>query len=300
MISKDELKRQINEIRDKLEIEWRTLDQIFEKVKNKHIEIDEFKSRRDEFNQLVKTRISDALDKQKERDKLQESTRPKREVIKNLRLNIKEYAKHISELKDIRDGKHREAKGSRVGLKDNIAGSLTTLLNLELSLKDEITLFNMIFSSQERYQAKIQADDIHNQIQELYDALKQTERQVDEEEANINKIFQESQILHNESISKFKDKDDARENSNSLHQQVLSGYKEIKELRFQADEVKRTVTSLKNQLDDLHKKLRASDRKRKEMAHQEKLDTAKQKLKGEKKMDLNELRLLIESGTLKK
>ena len=160
MVSNTELERKINEIKGKLETEWQTLDSVYNKIKKKYDEIEEYRTRRDELNQLVKTLISEAKEKQKERDILQESIKPKREVFKNLRLNIKEYAKQISELKDVRDGKHREAKGSLEGLKDNVKGSITTLLSLDLSLKDEITLFNMIFSTKQRYEAQTLAEDI--------------------------------------------------------------------------------------------------------------------------------------------
>jgi len=163
MISNPELEAQIKTVKDKLDAEWRDLDEVFKKIKTKHDEVDALKARRDEFNQLVKTSISEGKEKQKERDQQQKAVHPIREVIKNLRLNIKEYAKQIAELKDIRDGKHRKAKGSLEGLKDNVASSLTTLLNLELTLKDEITLFNMIFSSKDRFEAKAQAEDIHGQ-----------------------------------------------------------------------------------------------------------------------------------------
>lgn len=300
MVSDSELKQQINDIRTKLETEWQALDDTYTKIKTKHDEINEVKTRRDELNQLVKTLISEAKEKQKDRDALQESTKPKREIIKNLGLNIKEYAKQISELKEIRAGKHREAKGSLQGLQDNIATSLTTLLTLDLSLKDEITLFNMIFSTKQRYHAKMDAEDVHQQIQDTYNALKESERQIQQEEVQISKIIQDSQILHNKSLAQFKEKDEIRNKADELHQQVVGGYKEVKGLQAYANEIKKNVLDLKVQLNILYKKLRADEKKRQEVAKKEKLEGAKEKLKGEKKMGLDELRLLLESGTLKK
>jgi uncharacterized coiled-coil DUF342 family protein len=300
MVSDDELKRQINEVRDKLDSEFQNLDEIFKKIKNRQNEINEKKARRDDFNQLVKNLISEAKEKQKERDHLRESTRPKREIIKNLKFNIKEYAKQINDLKNIRDGKHREAKGSIQGLQDNLAASLTTLLNMDLSLKDENTLFNMIFSTKERYEAKVEADDIHQQIQEVYQAIKDTENQIKNEEFEISMVLKESQDRHNDSIAKFKEKDQMREKSNELHQQVLDGYKTIKDLKSQAELGKKAVAELKSELNELYKKLRSGEKKRREIAKKEKLEDAKQKLKKEKKMDLDELRLLLESGEFKK
>ena len=298
MVSDTELKHRIKEVRDKLDNEWKALDEIYTKLKNKRNEISELKQRRDEFNQSVKNLIAEAKEKQKERDKLHESIKPKREVIKNLRLNIKEYAKQIAELKNIRDGKHREAKGSLVGLQDNIAASLTTLVTLDLTLKDEITLFNMIFASKERYNAKMTAEDIHKQIQDVYKALKESEHQINESEMQIIKISQKAQERHNDAIAKFKEKDEARNKSNELHQQVLSGYKDTKDIRRQSDEIKKTIAELKGELNVLYKKLKADARKRQDMAKKEKLEGAKEKLKKEKKMGLDELRLLLESGSL--
>jgi len=300
MVSDSELKQQINEIRTKLETEWQALDNTYTKIKTKHDELNEVKARRDELNQLVKTLISEAKEKQKERDALQESIKPKREIIKNLRLNIKEYAKQIAELKEIRAGKHQEAKGSLQGLQDNIATSLTTLLTLDLSLKDEITLFNMIFSTKQRYHAKMDAEDVHQQIQDTYNALKESEHQIQQKELQISKIIQDSQILHNKSLAQFKEKDEIRNKADELHLQVVGGYKEIKGLRAYANEIKKNVVDLKAQLNVLYKKLKADEKKRQEVAKKEKLESAKKKLKGEKKMGLDELRLLLESGTLKK
>ncbi|WP_455393205.1 hypothetical protein [[Eubacterium] cellulosolvens] len=60
MVSDAEIKRQINEIREKLESEWRALDAIFTKIKSKQDEILGYKSKRDQFNQLVKTLVSEA------------------------------------------------------------------------------------------------------------------------------------------------------------------------------------------------------------------------------------------------
>lgn len=300
MVSDAELKTQISGIKDKLEIEWQALDTIFKKIKDKHDSVNELKQRRDDFNQMVKNLISEGKEKQKERDKIREAIKPKREVIKNLLLHIKEFSKQIAELKNIRDGKHREAKGSLEGLQDNVSASLTTLLTLDLSLKDEITLFNMIFSTKQRYDAKILAEDTHKQIQEVYNALKESEKQIGDQEAQIAKINQEAQSLHSESVNKFKEKDEARNKSNELHQLVVKGYKEIKELRGQADDIKKNIGELKGELNVLHKKLRASGRRRQEMAKKEKLETAKEKLKEKKKMGLDELRLLIESGAIDK
>jgi uncharacterized coiled-coil DUF342 family protein len=297
--TEEQIKRQIERVREKLDAEWRILDGIFTKIKEKNNEINEQKRQRDEFNQLVKNMIGEAKELQKERDDIRKTTNPMREVIKNLRLNIKEYAKQINELKNIRDGKHREAKGSLNGLKDNISASLTTLLNLDLSLKDEITLFNMIFSTRDRYQAKQLADDIHSQIQDVYTALKESENQIMSIESQIAKTNQEAQDKHNESVTKFKQKDEARNRSNELHQQVVNGFKDLKTLKSQAFESKKTVAELKGQLNALYKKLKAGARKRQEIAKKDKLEGAKKKLKGEKKMGLDELRLLIESGEFK-
>ena len=294
------LKQQIDEIKSKLETEWQALDAIFVKIKSKQDEVTGYKTKRDEFNQLVKTLISEAKDMQKERDSIRGTTKPKREIIRNLQLNIKEFGKQIAELKSIRDGKHREAKGSLQGLSDNIASSLTTLLTLDLSLKDEITLFNMIFSTQQRYDAKILADDIHKQIQDIYDALKNSEHTTYEQEAQIKQIYQEAQRLHTDSVAKFEEKDEMRNKSNELHQKVVQGYGTIKDLRSQADEIKKTIAELKGELNKLHKQLRSSEKKRQEVAREEKLESAKEKLKDEKKLGLDELRLLIESGSLKK
>jgi len=294
------LQQQIDDLKAKLETEWQALDSIFGKIKNKQDEVTEFKTKRDECNQLVKTLISEAKDLQKERDSVRKTAKPKREIINNLRLHIKEFSKQISELKNIRDGKHREAKGSIIGLSDNINSSLTTLLTLDLSLKDEITLFDMIFSTKQRYDAKVLADDIHGQIQDIYSALKNSERQIQEQETQISQIYQTAQQMHNESVAKFKEKDEMRNKSNELHQKVVQGYGEIKDLRSTANETKRNIAELKDELNKLYKKLRAGEKKKQEMAKQEKLESAKEKLKDEKKLGLDELRLLIESGSLKK
>ena len=299
LVSDEVLKQQIDEVKAKLDNEWNNLSVVFNKIKAKHNEINELKTRRDEFNQLVKTHISSAKELQKERDQLQETTKPKREIIKNLRFNIKEYAKQINELKNIRDGKHREAKGSIQGLQDNLAASLTTLLTMDLALKDEIILFDMIFSTKERYEAKVEADDIHKQIQDVYLAIKETDAQINNADQDIGKIIAESQEKHNAAIAKFREKDELRSQSNLMHQKVVEGYKEIKDLKVQAEETKKLVSNLKAELNELYKKLRSGEKKRRDMARQEKLEDAKDKLKKEKKLDLNELRLLIESGELK-
>jgi uncharacterized coiled-coil DUF342 family protein len=299
MVSDAELKRQIDEVKQKLDIEWQSLDNIFKKIKTKNDDIIGLKTRRDEFNQSVKTLITEGKDIQKDRDILRETAKPKREIIKNLRLHIKEFSKQISELKNIRDGKHREAKGSIESLQDNVVNMVTTLVNMDLSLKDEITLYNMIFDTQHRYNAKILAEDTHKQIQEIYNNLKDTERQVTEQEAQISKIFADAQKLHDHSLEKFKSKDEARNKSNELHQLVIDGYKEIKTYRLEIDNTKKAVAELKGELNVLYKKLRASGKKRQDMAQKEKLEGAKEKLKGKKKMGLDELRLLLESGQLK-
>jgi uncharacterized coiled-coil DUF342 family protein len=298
MASDTELKAQINKVKEQLDAEWQALDEIFKKVKGKNDEVNDYKTKRDEFNQLVKTLITEGKEIQKERDNLRETAKPKREVIKNLRLHIKEFSKQINELKDLRDGKHREAKGSIEGLKDNVMSALTTLLTLDLSLKDEITLFNMIFSTKDRYDAKLMAEDTHKQIQDTYNSLKETERQIVEQESQVTRIYADAQKLHDESVVKFREKDASRDKSNELHQRVLGGYKEIRTLRSEADNVKKNVAELKGELNILYKKLKASGKKRADMQRKEKLEGAKEKLKDKKKMGLDELRLLIESGQL--
>ncbi|MFW9881568.1 MAG: hypothetical protein ACFFG0_51540, partial [Candidatus Thorarchaeota archaeon] len=82
MVSDTEIKNQIDEIKNKLDIEWQTLDSIFSKIKSKNDEVNEYKRQRDEFNQLVKTLITEAKEKQKERDAIRDTIKPKREIIK--------------------------------------------------------------------------------------------------------------------------------------------------------------------------------------------------------------------------
>ena len=76
METDEQLKAKIEAVREKLDSEWRSLDLIFKKIKEKNDEINQYKSRRDEFNQMVKTLIDDGKDKQKERDAIRETVKP--------------------------------------------------------------------------------------------------------------------------------------------------------------------------------------------------------------------------------
>ncbi|MEM3342234.1 MAG: hypothetical protein QW728_06035 [Thermoplasmata archaeon] len=289
----------MDEHRDNIRAEKNKIYQTIEQIKQLRAKLNAAVTKRDELNKLVQDMIQEAKRFQQKRDEINQKLLELKMEKKEHTSQIKKEASKITEIKQERDKLNEMAKGTVESLSRNIFNSLKTLFTLDLSLKNEIILFEMIMETQERLKIKQKADETHQQIQAQYKMLKEAEG-----EANlITDEMQEQMVLsqkyHETSIQLFRQKDDVRARADEAHNEVKKIQKEIKYLEDKIKEHNKNIDKYKKELDMMHESLNTRKNVIRSREKLEKLREAKKKATTSGKLDLSDLRLLLEQGELK-
>jgi len=294
-----EIHDRIEELNYRLRQEDNSLKELFDQMSAKKGEKNEAIRLRDESNKKVKQIIDKAKLHQAARDRLHGEAKKLRNKMRDYSREVSSRARKISQEKEIRNQFQREARGSPESLSKQFGGAIQTLITMELSLKNEIIMVEMIMELQKRYEAKKAADEVHHDIQETYKDLKETEAEAKSEFSTLSEVLARAQEEHQTAIDLFSEKDRERDSGQEHHQRFLEISKEMKEIGKAIDRSKDHKNEVRDEINKLRDELKKIDRGRKEAEKAKKLGKAKEKVQKGGKMDLEELRLLVESGQLK-
>ena len=274
------------------------LNEIMASIDEKKKRIDQLYDEKKEILNNIRKLIGEGKDHQKKRDTLHTKISPKRKHVKDFRKDLESLSAKVSRLKKERDDYNRKAKGKLDYLKKQITGQFTTLITMETSLKEEILLYNMILDMQEKIRYSTKGDAAHKQMVAAYNELKGKQEAQWNAYQEINAQRQKAQEEHFASLGKFKEKE-------KLSREMDVRSDEIKKIKQEINDLYLTIEAVRIAKSRVDKEARFLKRKkaritgdRVRLSQNEKLTLAKEKLKKEKKMGLEDLKLLLSSGTL--
>jgi uncharacterized coiled-coil DUF342 family protein len=204
----------------------------------------------------------------------------------------------VSQLKAKRDGYNHKARGKVDYFKKQITGQFNTLLTMEISLKEEILLFNMIQDLQRRIEAGMKADAFHKEMVANYKLLKTKQEEQWNTYQEINLEKQLAQEEHFASLGKFKEKGRLSRDMDVRSKEISQLKQEINDLYLTIEAVRIAKTRVQAEARYLKRKKESARGNKLRLSNREKLTLAKDKLQKEQKMGLEDLKLLLTSGTL--
>ncbi len=287
-----EVREKINELRDEEEI-------IHVKIKNKLSEVDSFKDKRDELNDKVKDlsqKPKQILEKRKAVwENIEEMNTEKRTIYKEMQ----PYLQRIGELRKVRDSHNHASRGTFDRLKMNFEQTKDNLLNDDISLKNELYLYDFLFELRDRLIVKSMADVIHREIVRVKEIdLKKYNKEMGEMEHEIGDLKSES---HEGLISAkefWAKRDDVRDEAQAQHKAFINALNEVKALKKHGWKIKKEVTSYYRKIDELKKEFDKSPQERRRSDNDRRLVDVLAKYKSGESLSLEELSLLVESGKM--
>ena len=299
MINEDEVRERLQELHELRIDEQARLRALINEVKDKRNQTNKLKKERDDLNGKVKETINEAKKHLSERDRIQSKIKAKNTDKKSIFKQISSKADSISKTKEERDKLNKEAKGYQERLRDQMVGSIKTLLGMDLSLKNEIIMVEMIFDFQGRLKQKMAADKLHKEIQTTYKDLKSTETQLQSVFGQLGNMISLSQHEHKLAQELFMKKDELRKEAQEAHNKFIENNKVVKDLSLKIDASKLALDKIQQKIKREKDKLGNIKKHQREQEKKAKLKTAKEKMASSGKMGMEDLRLLLESGELK-
>ena len=285
------LKREINDMRYRRQ-------RLVSDIKEKRQNATNLKKKRDELNQEVKRLVTQGKEHVRKRDKVQGEVKILEEKRSGITQDIKPKAQNIRSQKEIRKHLNRTAHASVDELKAEFEASLKTLFQMDLALREEVIMVEMVMDVQRRYNARKDANVLSTDIKKTWKDIKGIEEQASAVTFQIMSLASDGQEEHQKAMELFDRKNELSAESQEYHDNFIALSKEIKTLS-------RDIDVLSRELDDKYKELKPLLRKldnlrlvRREQQQLEKLKVAKNKMETTGKIGLEDLKVLLESKAL--
>ncbi|HHD16872.1 MAG TPA: hypothetical protein ENK47_09200 [Euryarchaeota archaeon] len=294
-----EIASKIRELRDRIS-ELREEEEILAlKIENKFNEMEAVKKRRDELNDKVRElsrKPKDILQKRKEMwENIENMTTEK----KNLFREMQPYLRRIGELRKLRDSYNEASRGTLERLKENLKETEKNLLKDDLSLKNELYLYNYLFELRDRLLVKARADAVHREIVRIKEEeLSRFNKILSEFDTGIDDLKSNSHEGLMTAKEMWARRDEIREKAQKEHQAFIDGMKIVSDLKKKRWKIKREMTALYRQIDEWKKEFKKSPKERMSSDRDRKLKEALIKYKKGDKLSLEELSILVESGKM--
>ncbi len=296
--SKDELERDLRKVEKNAFKKESEVNRIMGLIDEKRRRIDELYEEKKEILNNIRKLIGEGKDHRDKRDELHTKVSPRRKYVKALKKEIDVLSEKVSQLKAERDSYNKKARGKVEYFKKQITGQFNTLLTMEISLKEEILLFNMIPDLQKRIEAGMKADAFHKEMVANYKILKTKQEEQWNAYQEINQEKQMAQEEHFASLGKFKEKGRLSRDMDVRSNEISQLKKEINDLYLTIEAVRIAKTRVQAEARYLKRRKEHARGNKLRLSNREKLTLAKDKLEKEQKMGLDDLKLLLSSGTL--
>ena len=298
-MTEQEAKNRSNKLRIVLERDEKALKAIFRELKLHRGDSDDLKKKRDELNGQVRELSKTAQDSRTKRDEINlKITAIKAERSEEMG-KTKAQSDEINRLKTQRDEYNKISKGTYDILMKNYSENLRKFLEDDINLDHEKNLFERLTDLTQRVKATKEANELHGKIQEIYNDNKGMYTKSDELSAEIKKLSDESQKYHLEMIEIFRKVDELRKEADGFHRRLSEKSALIKPTTSKIDPLKKNIALTRKELDLYLDRLKdfqtGRDEKRVDKIH----TTAKEKLKQNGRLSLEDLGALIEKGDIK-
>jgi uncharacterized coiled-coil DUF342 family protein len=298
-MTEKELKSKADELRIQIDHLDRELKSIYRQLKLHRTNMDDTKAKRDELNSRVKGLVAKARDAKSKRDSLNariSSLKASRNEIDGMK---RQCTDEISELKSKRDRLNTLSKGSVETLSRAYFADLDIFLNADIPLKHEMDLFERLVSMKIRLDAAFDANEVHRKLTEAYESSKDVFASGGDLGGEIHELAEQSQKYHLEMIDLYKQVDELRKEADLAHSEISSKISVTAPLRERIDPIKAKMTQLREELGVYLGKLEDIHIQKDEKKQEEHLVVAKEKLDRNARMSLEDLKVLLEKGNLK-
>ncbi|WP_340820724.1 phosphoserine phosphatase [Methanolobus sp. WCC4] len=298
MTEKD-LKNKVNDLRTEIGHHERELKGLFRELKLHRSNSDELKEKRNSFNAQVKEIVARARDAKSKRDSINSKIASLKSTRNAVNEKTRKFSDDISDLKSKRDDLNKMSKGSVETLSKAYAADLDMFLNADIPLKHEIDLFGRLLELKTRLGAAFDANSIHKQLMETYEASKEVFDSREDVGDDIRKLAEESQKHHLEMIDLYNQADELRKAADAAHAQISEKYAVTAPIREKIDPLKKKIALLRDELGVYLEKLNDIQVKKDDKKQEEHLVVAKEKLEKSGRLSLEDLKVLMEKGDLK-
>ncbi len=298
-MSEKDLKSKVNEFRTQISHHDRELKGIYRELKLHRTNSDDLKAKRDKLNGKVKELVTKARASRSKRDSVNEKIASLKASRNAVMEKSRAFSSEMSDLKGKRDALNKQSKGSVESLSKSYVADIDTFLNSDIPLKHEIDLFTKLIEMKDRLGAAFDANEIHEKLQETYDASKVIFDSSVDVGSDIKKLAEESQKYHLEMLALYKEVDEIRKEADLAHTQMRENYAVTAPIREKIDPLKASIASLREELEAYLEKLNELQLVKDEKKQEEHLVVAKEKLDKKGRLSLEDLKVLMEKGDLK-
>ncbi|MDI3539436.1 MAG: hypothetical protein PWP14_912 [Methanolobus sp.] len=298
-MTEKELKSKADELRTQIGHLDRELKSIYKQLKLHRTNMDDMKAKRDELNSKVKELVAKARDAKSRRDSLNariSSLKASRNEVEDKK---RQCSGEISELKSKRDSLNSLSKGSVETLSKAYFADLDTFFNADIPLKHEMDLFDRLVAMKERLDAAFDANEVHKKLVEAYESSKDVFASREDLGGEIHELAEQSQKYHLEMIDIYKQVDELRKQADLAHSEITSKIAVTAPLRERIDPLKARMAQLREELGVYLGKLEDIHLEKDEKKQEEHLVVAKEKLDKNARLSLEDLKVLMEKGNLK-
>ncbi len=294
-MNENEIKENLNKLRQELEKKKREIGELISEVKIHQKDITSLRGERDKGNDECKTLSQKAKAMRDKRDELNAEIAKLKDERKKLNEQIKSKSDVIKDNKEKRDALNRSAKGTGKTLISRFEHDMDQLMNKDIPLDKEIRLFESVLGLLDRVEAAKEATQFHERVVTTYDQIKSLDSKADEISENIRALADESEKFHLQAVGIYAQVDETRKKADEAHQKLLEKYDVVSPIRDR-------ITALKKEMDDLQEKmspyLDGIDKIRSEKDIERKkqmAEEAKEKLKSSKRISFDDLRAIMSS-----
>jgi len=286
------LRREIGDLRYKRQ-------HLVSDIKGKRQKAAELKEKRDALNNEVKQLVTEGKEHLKKRDEFQKKIKELKKKRGKITKEIHPKAHKIRSEKEVRKQLNRAARASADELQNEFKASLKTLFGMELSLREEVIMVEMVMDIQRRYNARKNADTLSTDIHKTWEDIKGIEEKASTVSFKIMSLAADGEKEHQAAMELFDKKNEVSSESQEYHENFVTLLKEIRELSKEIDTLSKNIDNCFKELKPLQRKLDNLRISRREEQRLEKLKTAKDKMETTGKIGLEDLKVLLESKALK-
>jgi len=297
-MTEQEAKNKSNQLRNVLERDEKALKSIFRELKLHRADGDDLKIKRDELNAQVRDISKVAQESRTKRDEVNQKIAALKQERSGEMGKTKEKSDEINQLKAKRDENNQISKGTPEILMKNYRENLRKFLEDDINLEHERNLFERLTDLSGRLKAAMEANELHGKMQMIYNDNKDMYVKSDELSAEIKKLSEESQKYHLEMIEIYRKVDEMRKEADGYHKRLTERYALIKPTTAKIDPLKKNVAITRRELDIYLDRLKDFQNERDEKRVDKIHNTAKEKLKQNGRLSLEDLGALIEKGDI--
>jgi uncharacterized coiled-coil DUF342 family protein len=295
-----EIISKLKELREQMSVLKEEEDLLHVQLRNRINEARDLQAKRDDLNAKVKELSSKPREILTERNEIWEDIKGFSDGKRKLIRQIQPYLQRIGEIRKVRDAYNAAGRGTMERLLENYQSTADHLLKTDINLKNELYMFETLFSMRDRIYVKRKADKLHREIVRIKEVdLAKYNKQMEDLDIQIDVAKERSHTDLEAAKGLWSERDTIRAEAQNFHKQYLDKNREIKDIKKNIDRKKREKHDLFTHIDSWALELKKSPEERRQLDGQRRLNDAVAKYKRGESLSLEEMGMLLEAGELK-